>query len=96
MNPADVNLYLVGFMGSGKSTVGWQVAKALRFQFLDSDKEIEKRAGRAIADIFAQDGEPAFRARAPDGCRRSDPRHRASRGRCPRRRRSEGRDPRSH
>lgn len=62
MDAPPTNLYLVGFMGSGKSTVGWQAAKALRFQFLDSDKEIEKRAGRAIAEIFATEGEPAFRA----------------------------------
>lgn len=62
MDAPPTNLYLVGFMGSGKSTVGWQAAKALRFQFLDSDKEIEKRAGRAIAEIFAADGEAAFRA----------------------------------
>lgn len=63
MDLPPVNLYLVGFMGSGKSTVGWHAAKALRYQFLDSDKEIEKQAGRPIAEIFAQEGEEAFRAR---------------------------------
>jgi shikimate kinase len=73
MDAPPTNLYLVGFMGSGKSTVGWQVAKALRYQFLDSDKEIEKHAGRAIAEIFATDGEPAFRAREREFIERGHP-----------------------
>ncbi|HYC70184.1 MAG TPA: shikimate kinase [Opitutaceae bacterium] len=68
-----VNLYLVGFMGSGKSTVGWQVAKALQYQFLDSDKEIEKAAGRPISEIFATEGEAAFRARERDFVERGHP-----------------------
>ena len=62
MNPADVNLYLVGFMGTGKSTIGRAVAHKLNFTLLDSDHEIERLQGRTIADIFAQEGEPAFRA----------------------------------
>ena len=62
MEPADVNLYLVGFMGTGKSTVGRTVAVRLGFQLLDSDHEIERAQGRTITEIFAQDGEPAFRA----------------------------------
>jgi shikimate kinase len=61
MNPADVNLYLVGFMGTGKTTVGRAVAQRLGFQQLDSDAEIERLQGRTISEIFAQDGEPAFR-----------------------------------
>jgi shikimate kinase len=61
MDPADVNLYLVGFMGTGKSTVGRAVAQRLGFQLLDSDHEIERQRGKSIPDIFAQDGEPAFR-----------------------------------
>jgi len=61
MNAADVNLYLVGFMGTGKSTVGRAVAHRLGFRLLDSDHEIERQQGRAIAEIFAQQGEPAFR-----------------------------------
>ena len=56
------NLYLVGFTGTGKSTVGWSVAQALDHTFLDSDHEIERISGRTIAQIFAEDGEPAFRA----------------------------------
>ncbi len=62
MQPADVNLYLVGFMGTGKSTVGRAVAQKLGFDLLDSDHEIERLQGKTIADIFAQQGEPAFRA----------------------------------
>lgn len=61
MNAADVNLYLVGFMGTGKTTVGRAVAHKLNFHLLDSDHEIERQQGKAIPEIFAQDGEPAFR-----------------------------------
>jgi len=63
MNAADVNLYLVGFMGTGKSTVGRAVAQRLGFAALDSDHEIERKSGKSIPEIFATDGEPAFRAR---------------------------------
>ena len=55
------NLALIGFMGTGKSCVGRLVADALHFTFLDTDHVIEARAGKPISDIFAQDGEPAFR-----------------------------------
>jgi shikimate kinase len=61
MNAADVNLYLVGFMGTGKSTVGRAVAHKLGFQLLDSDHEIERQQGKSIPDIFAESGEAAFR-----------------------------------
>ena len=53
---------LVGFMGAGKSTVGPLVARDLGWAFLDMDTRIEERAGRAIADVFRDQGEPAFRA----------------------------------
>lgn len=62
MQAADVNLYLVGFMGTGKSTVGRAVAQRLGFAVLDSDHEIERLQKKTIPDIFAQDGEAAFRA----------------------------------
>ena len=55
------NLALIGFMGTGKSSVGRQVADALHFDFLDTDRVIEARAGKSVSEIFAQDGEPAFR-----------------------------------
>lgn len=62
MTSPDANLYLVGFMGTGKSTVGRAVAKQLGFQFLDSDHEIERGQGKAVSKIFAEDGEARFRA----------------------------------
>ena len=49
-------------MGTGKSSVGQIVAAQLHFTFLDTDHVIEARTGKTIAEIFAQDGEPAFRA----------------------------------
>lgn len=55
------NLALIGFMGTGKSCVGRVVADALHFTFLDTDHVIEARAGKTITEIFAQEGEPAFR-----------------------------------
>jgi len=55
------NVALCGFMGTGKSSVGRLVAEQLRFAFLDTDTVIEARAGKPIAQIFAEDGEPAFR-----------------------------------
>lgn len=55
------NLALIGFMGTGKSSVGRLVANVLRFTYLDTDQVIEARAAKLIADIFQEDGEPAFR-----------------------------------
>lgn len=55
------NLTLIGFMGTGKSSVGRLVAEQLHFDFVDTDHVIEERAGRTIAQIFADHGEPAFR-----------------------------------
>ena len=52
---------LTGFMGSGKTTVGRILADALGCLFLDLDDLIVKKAGKTIPEIFAQDGEPAFR-----------------------------------
>ena len=56
-----VNLALIGFMGTGKSSVGRLVAEQLQFEFLDTDNLIEIRAGKAISEIFAQNGETTFR-----------------------------------
>ena len=55
-------IVLVGFMGAGKTTVGTLLAARLGLPFTDSDHVIEDRAGRPIRQIFAEDGEPAFRA----------------------------------
>ena len=49
-------------MGSGKSSVGRLAAKALGFDFIDTDQEITDRAGKPITNIFAEDGETSFRA----------------------------------
>lgn len=54
-------VYLVGFMGVGKSTVGCILADQLKCSFIDTDEEIESIAGRDISQIFADQGELSFR-----------------------------------
>lgn len=61
MEPNDVNLYLVGFMGTGKTTVSRIVAARLGHRWMDSDHEIERLRGQSVSEIFASDGEPVFR-----------------------------------
>jgi shikimate kinase len=56
------HVILVGLPGSGKSTVGRRVARRLGRPFVDFDSEIERREGKSVAQIFAQVGEPGFRA----------------------------------
>ncbi len=55
-------IYLVGFMGCGKTSVGELLAERLAWDFVDLDSEIERHAGSRIVEIFEQLGEPAFRA----------------------------------
>jgi shikimate kinase len=55
------NIALIGFMGTGKSSVGHVLAGLLQFQMVDTDELIEQRAGRRISDIFRQSGEARFR-----------------------------------
>lgn len=55
------NIYLVGFMATGKTSVGRELAKKKKWQFVDLDELIELEEKRTIADIFAQKGEPYFR-----------------------------------
>src|SRR5690349_19922830 len=57
------SLYLVGMMGSGKTTVGRLLARRLKLRFLDCDHEIEARCGVKVPHIFEIEGEPGFRAR---------------------------------
>ncbi len=57
-----VNIALIGFMGTGKTSVGRLVADMLHFDYLDTDETIQTCTGRTITDIFNTDGEPAFRA----------------------------------
>jgi shikimate kinase / 3-dehydroquinate synthase len=54
-------IVLIGFMGAGKTTVGRLLADELGLPFLDSDLVIEQRTGRQVREIFAENGEPAFR-----------------------------------
>jgi shikimate kinase len=57
------NLFLVGPMGAGKTTVGRQLSEALRMEFIDSDHEIQHRTGVDIPTIFEFEGEEGFRNR---------------------------------
>jgi len=57
------NIFLIGPMGAGKSTIGRQLAKKLSMEFYDSDQEIEKRSGVDISWIFDIEGEIGFRKR---------------------------------
>ena len=56
-----MNIYLVGFMGTGKTSVGRALAKEKGWNFVDLDELIELKQQRRIVDIFAQEGEPYFR-----------------------------------
>jgi shikimate kinase len=57
------NIFLVGPMGAGKSTIGRQIARQLHLEFFDSDSEIERRTGADISWVFELEGEEGFRAR---------------------------------
>lgn len=57
------NIYLIGLMGAGKTTIGKQLAKALKIPFYDSDKVIEEKTGVDIPTIFEFEGEEGFRDR---------------------------------
>lgn len=63
MSAIPENIYLVGMMGAGKTTVGKMLAKKLGRTFIDSDHEIEKRCGVSIPTIFEMEGEEGFRKR---------------------------------
>lgn len=57
------NIFLIGLMGAGKTTIGRQIANELSLEFFDSDHEIEKRTGVTITHIFDIEGETGFRKR---------------------------------
>lgn len=57
------NIYLIGLMGAGKTTIGRQLARALKLPFYDSDKSIEESTGVDISTIFEFEGEEGFRDR---------------------------------
>jgi shikimate kinase len=54
-------VFLLGFMGAGKTSIGQALARRLRWRFVDLDQRIEMQEGRTIAEIFARSGEDAFR-----------------------------------
>lgn len=54
-------IYITGFMGAGKTTVGQALSKVLRLSVVDTDQQIEKRYEKVIRDIFAEEGEVVFR-----------------------------------
>lgn len=56
-----MNIYLIGMPGSGKTTLGKELAKSLHYSFVDMDQEIEKSSRKSINEIFEQDGEEEFR-----------------------------------
>ena len=56
-----MNIFLVGPMGSGKSSLGKKLAKSLDKKFIDTDKEIEKKENKTINEIFENNGEKYFR-----------------------------------
>jgi len=60
--PVDkANIALVGFMGSGKSTIGRILSESLDWEFVDTDQEVERRSGMTVLEIFRKKGEPSFR-----------------------------------
>jgi shikimate kinase len=73
MSEPTANLYLAGFMGVGKTTIGRAVAYRLGFTLCDTDREIERLTGRTIPKLFAQEGEAAFRVRERELIERGHP-----------------------
>ncbi|MCR4368744.1 MAG: 3-phosphoshikimate 1-carboxyvinyltransferase [archaeon] len=58
---SPANIALIGFRGTGKTAIGKILAKRLNMKFVDTDKEVVRLAGKSVAQIFAQQGEPTFR-----------------------------------
>lgn len=65
-----MTIWLIGMMGSGKTTVGRAVAARLGLAFHDTDLEVEERAGRTISEIWEEEGEAAFRQMESDAVAR--------------------------
>lgn len=66
MSTPQASIFLVGLMGSGKTTIGRALAKRLNLRFVDADHEIESRTGASITLIFEIEGEASFRQREAD------------------------------
>lgn len=60
-SPSTRNVILIGFMGTGKTSIGRRVAQSLGFDFVDTDERIIEKAGMPITEIFAEQGEEKFR-----------------------------------
>jgi shikimate kinase len=60
-NLGDSPIFLIGYRGTGKTSVGRELASRLGYGFVDADHEIERKAGKTIAQIFADEGESGFR-----------------------------------
>lgn len=69
--PVDAPIFLVGFMASGKTTVGRLLAARLGWRFVDLDDLVVEGAGQSVAEIFASEGEPGFRRREAEALRRA-------------------------
>lgn len=63
---AIMNIYLIGFMAAGKSTIGPHLAACLEWRFVDSDDELERSTGKTISSIVQNEGESAFRVYESD------------------------------
>jgi shikimate kinase len=61
MEHSDAPIFLIGYRGTGKSSVARELAKRLEYDWVDADDEIERRVGKNIAAIFSDEGEAAFR-----------------------------------
>jgi len=61
LNLKKTNIYLIGMMGAGKTTIGRKLANRLSYHFFDTDALIEQSTGRKVTDLFAQEGEAGFR-----------------------------------
>ncbi len=59
---AGRSIVLIGLMGAGKTTIGRRLARRLKLDFIDADAEIERAAGKTVAEIFEEDGEAFFRS----------------------------------
>jgi shikimate kinase len=59
--PQFKRIYIIGFMGCGKTTTGKKLADCLKWSFIDLDREIEETAGKTINEIFSESGEESFR-----------------------------------
>jgi shikimate kinase len=66
LSASERNIVLIGFMGTGKSTVGQALAERLGWRFVDTDQLVMEREGRTIAELFASEGEDYFREKESD------------------------------